>query len=89
MKMSINKFLVDYLAVVIMNVIGQIQVPSIQVQIQVENVVWLLRPYTTFLQRTEQSSGKMSLSNIDSTDTKINIIRMLITEKSFFAISSA
>ena len=39
MKMSINKFLVDYLAVVIMNVIGQIQVPSIQVQIQVENVV--------------------------------------------------
>ena len=39
MKMSINKFLVDYLAVVIMNVIGRIQVPSIQVQIQVENVV--------------------------------------------------
>ena len=39
MKMSFNKFLVDYLAVVIMNVIGRIQVPSIQVQIQVENVV--------------------------------------------------
>ncbi len=42
-----------------MNVIGQIQDPSIKTQIQVGNAVCLLRPCSMFLLRTELSSGKL------------------------------
>jgi hypothetical protein len=51
----------DHLAVVIMNVIGQIRDPSMKIQIQVGNAVWLLRPCSMFLLRTEPSSGKLNM----------------------------
>jgi hypothetical protein len=44
-----------------MNVIGQIQDPSIKTQIQVGNAVCLLRPCSMFLLRTELSSGKLHI----------------------------
>lgn len=46
-------------AVVITNVTGQIQDPSMIPQIQVENVVCLQKPYSMFLLRTELSFGKL------------------------------